>query len=73
MKLYATIASERATKSQGGNDLLDIDILVGNKTRKNIGTLQVYVYDKNPESVVVKWVSHDYLGGQILHNEELPK
>ncbi len=29
MKLYATITSERATKGQGGNDYLDIDIFCG--------------------------------------------
>lgn len=29
MKLYATVASERATKGQGGNDRLEIDIFMG--------------------------------------------
>lgn len=29
MKLYATVASERASKGQGGNDRLEIDIFVG--------------------------------------------
>lgn len=29
MKLYCTVASERASKGQGGNEYLDIDILVG--------------------------------------------
>ena len=29
MKLYGTIASERATKGQGGNDRLEIDIFMG--------------------------------------------
>lgn len=33
MKLYATIKSERAQKSQGGNEYLDIDILVGSTAR----------------------------------------
>jgi hypothetical protein len=31
MKLYGTITSERATKGQGGNKYLNIDILVGDK------------------------------------------
>ena len=31
MKLYATVASERATKGQGGNEYLDIDIFVGSR------------------------------------------
>ncbi len=29
MKLYATVTSERASKGQGGNDYLDIDIFCG--------------------------------------------
>lgn len=29
MKLYATVTSERASKGQGGNKYLDIDITVG--------------------------------------------
>lgn len=29
MKLYATVQSERASKGQGGNEYLDIDITVG--------------------------------------------
>ena len=28
MKLYATVTSERASKGQGGNDKLEIDVLV---------------------------------------------
>ncbi len=31
MKLYATVTSERASKGQGGNDYLDIEILVGSR------------------------------------------
>lgn len=31
MKLYAKTTSERASKGQGGNDYLDIQITVGNK------------------------------------------
>lgn len=31
MKLYATTTSERASKGQGGNEYLSIDILVGDK------------------------------------------
>ena len=29
MKLYATITSERATKGQGGNQFINIDLLIG--------------------------------------------
>ena len=31
MKLYATVSSERATKGQGGNNYLDIEIMGENK------------------------------------------
>lgn len=29
MKLYATVTSERASKGQGGNNHLDIDVFIG--------------------------------------------
>lgn len=29
MKLYATVTSERASKGQGGNQFIDIDLTVG--------------------------------------------
>lgn len=31
MKLYATVNSERASKGQGGNQYIDIKLVVGNK------------------------------------------
>jgi len=34
MKLYATTTSERASKSQGGNDFLDIKLIVGDKSNQ---------------------------------------
>lgn len=34
MKLYATTTSERASKGQGGNKLLNIDITAGNSRDK---------------------------------------
>ena len=37
MKLYATITSERATKGQGGNNEIKIDLMVG--SRKNSRTI----------------------------------
>lgn len=32
MKLYAHVRSDRATKSQGGNNFIEIELLVGDKT-----------------------------------------
>jgi len=32
MKLYATTTSERASKGQGGNEYLNIDIMINDKT-----------------------------------------
>jgi len=72
MKLYSTITSERSTKSQGGNEELKIEIFAGNKSREKLGVIEVYVYDKNPESVVVKWISHKWFSSPTLHNEILP-
>lgn len=37
MKLYATVTSERASKGQGGNEYIEIDIFVG--SRENSVTL----------------------------------
>ena len=45
MKLYATVSSERATKGQGGNQFLEIEIkaekLKGIPTRANIYRLNI--------------------------------
>ena len=45
MKLYATITSERATKGQGGNEFLTIEVkaegLEGIPTRANIYRLRI--------------------------------
>ena len=39
MKLYATVTSERATKGQGGNNQLVINITVGNTSRREIANI----------------------------------
>lgn len=36
MKLYSTIKSERASKGQGGNKYLEIEILVGDKNNPTV-------------------------------------
>jgi hypothetical protein len=47
MRLYGTITSERATKGQGGNDYLDIDITVGSRDKQfNLAKLTVRVGDR---------------------------
>lgn len=49
MKLYATTTSERASKGQGGNEWLTIDLTVKNDKTSNydsIGSLKLY-YDNN--------------------------
>lgn len=51
MKLYATVTSERATKGQGGNKYLEIDILAekvqGIPTRKNLFKINIDVDEDN--------------------------
>jgi hypothetical protein len=42
MKLYATTTSERASKGQGGNDRLDIEVLYGSATNQ-IKACSVYM------------------------------
>ena len=63
---------ELHTGGWSGNEEIIIDIFAGNKTREKLGTLEVYVFGKDPESVVVKWISHKYLSAPCLYNEILP-
>lgn len=52
MKMYARISSERAMKGQGGNEYLDIDILVGDKNfPEYLARLTTRIADKNGEEV----------------------
>jgi hypothetical protein len=44
MLLYATVQSERATKGQGGNDYLQIDVMAGDaRKQRKIASLLVSV------------------------------
>jgi hypothetical protein len=44
MKLYATISSERATKGQGGNRYINIDLLVGSaKNPATAGSISFFI------------------------------
>lgn len=48
MKLYATTTSERASKGQGGNEYLNIDLFVGSaKESMPIGTISLISKDIN--------------------------
>lgn len=48
MRLYATIQSERATKGQGGNEYINIDLWVGSsKNPITAGTINFYIDDDN--------------------------
>jgi hypothetical protein len=49
MKLYSTITSERATKGQGGNDYLHIDI---NVEREKVAEINVMKY---ADDVIIKY------------------
>lgn len=46
MKLYATVSSERASKGQGGNKYIDIDVNVGSAAdSKRFANIRVNVVD----------------------------
>jgi len=45
MKLYARTTSERATKGQGGNKEITIDLLIDPKERKEIGRVVMQYSD----------------------------
>lgn len=46
MKLYATITSERATKGQGGNKLIEITLIIDPVKRKEVGRVIMRYGDK---------------------------
>lgn len=49
MKLYATVSSERATKGQGGNDFLSIEIYNENNDIISIININHPLWFKNPQ------------------------
>ncbi len=53
MRVYAQVTSERASKGQGGNEYLIIDLTVGDKARESIGQVELYYSadSKNPEYI----------------------
>lgn len=55
MKLYATITSERATKGQGGNDYIIINLNVQNGSKKDypIGEIEL-IYNNDVENPAIK-------------------
>lgn len=63
MKLYATVTSERASKGQGGNRFLEVEILAekleGIPTRANIYRLLITAGDDNRLYATL----HDYTNG----------
>lgn len=59
MKLYAKVSSERASKGQGGNEYLIIDLTVGNKARESIGQVElIYTPDTERDQTMTEdeWV-----------------
>jgi len=65
MKLYATITSERATKGQGGNKYLEIDILGDEKNL--IGKISIFPADQYNKYGLIsyKWLVGTADGYQI--------
>lgn len=47
MKLYATTTSERATKGQGGNEYINIDLIADDKNHLSMGKIKMVVYEYN--------------------------
>jgi hypothetical protein len=64
MKLYATVTSERASKGQGGNKMLKVDITLGDE---RIVAGYLVVNADNPEKTYrIAWYSPDTIGPTIL-------
>lgn len=83
MKLYATTTSERATKGQGGNDFLEIDITAegfeGIPTRANLYRLSISKNDNNGGlyAELLKYSNHevivlDNIKGKSQKGEKCP-
>ncbi len=57
MKLYATTTSERASKGQGGNEYLKIELLVGNaKEPASAGLIEVLPTGHNHFTVYYRYM-----------------
>lgn len=76
MKLYATTTSERASKGQGGNKEIVIDIRAGSTARELIARIKVFPspYDTTEgyENYIVQWVEttrQEVETGNIIHGE----
>lgn len=64
MKLYATTTSERATKGQGGNKYIDIDILDGDATtQRKVAKINIYIENNQ---TYLKY--NDCVGNDIFEN-----
>lgn len=57
MKLYATTKSERASKGQGGNDFLDIDIFI---IDKNNPTHNLRVFQNDIGHIWIKFSKYQF-------------
>lgn len=49
MKLYATVSSERASKGQGGNYKVEVELTIHPKLRLHVGTLVMRAEKYNDE------------------------
>lgn len=64
MKLYATTTSERASKGQGGNDRLDIEVLYGSKA-KQLKACSVYIKANDDDTFTMTII--DNTNSTLLH------
>jgi hypothetical protein len=70
VKLYATVTSERASKGQGGNEYLIIDLTVGNAAREQIGQVELIYNDDRKHGVALdEWVLQYRAGDSEADNE----
>jgi hypothetical protein len=56
MKLYATVTSDRASKGQGGNKGITIELMVGSK--KNSRKIAALCFNLNPYNSNEYYLSH---------------
>jgi hypothetical protein len=70
MKLYATTTSERATKGQGGNKYLSIEVLDGDKNIQR-KTVKLDIWIDRHDHTILKY--EDCMGNMLYHDITLEK
>ena len=62
MKLYATVTSERASKGQGGNEWIEVEL----KVEDRVTPIGYIMLDYIGNEWIVKWKAHGSVDAEII-------